>query len=59
MDMAVGFQISVALIGCAVAIFYVGSCVVGQMERRNELYEAELRSKGVPLETTVPEKAAG
>ncbi len=43
------FQIMSGLILVAIAIAYVGSQIVEQMERRNNLTEAKLRSEGVPL----------
>ncbi|MDF4211125.1 hypothetical protein P2W50_31225 [Pseudomonas protegens] len=43
------FQIMSGLILVAIAIAYVGSQIVEQMERRNDLLEAKLRSEGVPL----------
>lgn len=43
------FQIMSGLILVAIAIAYVGSQIVEQMERRNDLTEAKLRSEGVPL----------
>lgn len=44
-----GFQIMIGLIFICIAMVYVGFGIVEQMKRRNDLTEAELRSKGVPL----------
>lgn len=45
----IGVQVLFGLIMIAIAIIITGLKAVAQMERRNKLYEAELRAKGIDI----------
>lgn len=47
--LGIGVQVLFGLIMIAVAIIISGLQAVAQMERRNKLYEAELRAKSIDI----------